>query len=192
MKANLSVAKWGSVAMLALVAAASFHGDARAAWRPSAGSVYTYIATKAFAEGAEKFYLEKIASNEKRAKMIAQAKEDCGGRYESTSVNLIELSHNIDTDKTPSGGTVNYTVAFATDATVRWLVVETIACSMHGGHAQSLLHAALLSGTETETVTYRFVNNRETGSPVVSDVKRAYKMEASELTDQYRVPYPEQ
>jgi len=168
------------------------HYDAWSASRPGPGPLYDYIATQAFADGAENFYFEKIASNDSRAKMIAQAKEECGGRYESTSVNLIELSHFIETDKRPSGGTVNYTVAYPTEAKVRWLVVETISCSMHGGHAQSVLHAALVSGLETQTVTYRFVNNQQAGNPVVSDVKRTYKIEADELSDQYRIPYSEQ
>ena len=178
--------------ILATVTSVALQGDARAASRPGPGPLYDYIATQALTDGAENFYLEKIASNASRAKMIAQAKEECGGRYESTSVNLIELSHLIDTDKQPSGGPVNYTVVYPTKAKVRWLVVETIACSMVGGHAQSVLHAALVSGVETQTVTYRFVNDQQVGNPVVSDVKRSYKIEAEMLSDQYHIPYSEQ
>lgn len=179
-------------ALLALPSVLLFEGHALSASRPGPGPLYDYIATKAFADGAENFYLEKLASNEKRAKMIAQAKEECGGRYESTAVNLLELGHLIDTDKQPSGGPADYTVAFPTKAKVRWLVVETIACSMHGGHAQSVLHSALMSGVETQIVTYHFVNDKQVGSPVVSNLTRTYKIDADELSDQYRAPYSEQ
>lgn len=179
-------------AMVASLSALLLQRDGWSASRPGPGPLYDYIATKAFADGAEKFYLEKVAANEKRAKMIAQAKDECGGRYESTAVNLMEPSHLIDTDKEPSGGPVDYTVAFPTKAQARWLVVETIACSMHGGHAQSVLHAALMSGVETQTVTYHFVKDRQVGKPIVTNLKRAYKIDSYELSDQYRVPYSEQ
>jgi hypothetical protein len=179
-------------AILAVTASVLLPSDARSASRPDRGELYEHIATQAFADGAKMFYLDKIASDGKRAILIAQAKEECGGRYEGTSVSLIELSHSINTDKHPSGGTVNYTVAYFTETRVRWLAVETIACSWHGGEAQSVLHAALLSGTETQTVTYRFVNNEQAGDPVMSDVQRAYKIEAGQLSDQYRLPYSEQ
>jgi hypothetical protein len=55
--------------------------------------VYNYTNTKAFADGAKSIYLKTIASDDKRKAMISQAEEDCGGRYEGTSLNLIELSH---------------------------------------------------------------------------------------------------
>ena len=168
------------------------HCDVWSASRPGPGPLYDYIATQAFADGAQNFYLKKIVTNDSRAKLIAPAKKECGGRYESTSVDLIELNHVIETEKRPSGGTVNFTVAYDTDAKVRWLAVETIACSMHAGHAQSVLHAALVSGVETQTVTYRFVNEKQAGKPVVSDLKRTYNIEADEFSDQYRVPYSEE
>jgi hypothetical protein len=63
---------------------------------------------------------------------------------------------------------------------------------MHGGHNQSVLHAVLLTGTETQTVTYHYVNGKESGSPVVSGLHRAYTIDADELSEQYRLPYSEQ
>jgi hypothetical protein len=159
----------------------------------SRGSVFEYIATAPFADGAKAFYLKAIASDANRQKMVEQAKDDCGGRYEGTAVSLVELSHVVDVDKHPPehpGRT--YAVEFATEATMHWLVAETISCSVHGGHNQSLLRAVLLTGTETERVTYHYVNDRETGKPEVNDVKRVYKIDGDALTDQYNVPYSQQ
>ena len=157
------------------------------------GSVYDYIATPAFAQGAQKFYLDSIASNAGRQKLIGQAKDDCGGRYEGTAVNLVELSHQIKTDKHPPDhpGTT-YAMGYGTEAITHWLVVETMSCSFAGGHAQSVLHAAFLTGTETELVTYNFVNDKQTGQPTVTGVKRVYKIDADALTDRYGVPYSQQ
>ncbi len=157
------------------------------------GSVYNYINTQAFAEGARKFYLEAVGSNDKRKTMIAKAEEECGGRYEGTAVSLVELSHLIETDKNPTrNGDKDYTVAFLAKASVHWLVVETISCSMHGGYNKSVLHAALLTGTETQVVTYHLVDDKEVGSPAASDLHRAYTIDADELTDQYGLPYSQQ
>jgi hypothetical protein len=159
----------------------------------SRDSVYEYIDTPAFADSAREFYLKTIAPDVNRQKLIAQAKDDCGGRYEGTSVSLVELSHSIETDKNPPEHPGrSYTLYFLTKATVRWLAVETISCSILDGHAQSLLHAAFVTGTETERVTYHYVNDKETGKPSVSDVKRVYKLDAGLLTDQYGLPYSQQ
>ncbi len=179
--------------LLAASALAPLRGDAAPAPKENRGSLYGYINTPAFADGAKEFYLKKIASDEKRANLISQAKEDCAGRYEGTSVGLIELTHVIDTDKHPaSAGAKNYTVGYETKADVRWLLVETISCSVHGGYMQSVLRAVVLSGTETQLVTYKFVNDKPVGSPQVSDLVRAYKIGAELLTDMYRIPYSEQ
>ena len=120
---------------------------------------------------------------------MSQAKDDCGGRYEGTAVNLVDLSHQIKTDKHPPDhpGTT-YAMGYGTEATTHWLVVETMSCSFAGGHAQSVLHAAFLTGTETELVTYNFVNDKQTGQPAVTGVKRVYKIDADALTDRYGVP----
>ena len=157
------------------------------------GSVYDYIATPAFGQGAQKFYLDTIASNAGRQKLISQAKDDCGGRYEGTAVNLVELSHQIKTDKHPPDhpGTT-YAMGYGTEATTHWLVVETFSCSFAGGHAQSVLHAAFLTGTETELVTYKYVNDKQSGQPAVTGVKRVYKIDADALSDRYGVPYSQQ
>lgn len=118
------------------------------------GSLYDYINTQALADGAKKFYLETIKSNQKRKDMIAEAETECGGRYEGMSAVLVELSHTIESDKNPTiKSAKDYTVSHFAKANVQWLVVETISCSMHGGYNQSVLHAALLTGTETQTVT---------------------------------------
>jgi hypothetical protein len=90
------------------------------------------------------------------------------------------------------GNDKDYTLPYSAKATAHWLVVENISCSMHGGHNQSVLHAALLTGTETQTVTYHYVGGKESGSPVVSDLHRAYTIDADELSEQYRLPYSEQ
>ncbi len=154
------------------------------------GSVFEYIATAPFADDAKAFYLKTIAADANRQKMIEQAKDDCGGRYEGTAVSLVELSHVVSVDKNPPEHPGrSYAIEFTTEATVHWLVVETISCSVHGGHNQSLLRAVVLTGTETERVTYHYVNDKETGKPEVSDVKHAYKIDGNALTDQYNVPY---
>jgi hypothetical protein len=157
------------------------------------GSLYDYIATPAFAEAARAYYLNAIAADPKRQKLIDQAKEECGGRYEDTAVHLVELSHTIETDKEPLGPPgKTYAVEYLTAATTQWLVVESIFCSLHGGHAQSVLHAVFLTGTETAKVTYHFVNDKDVGKPQVSDVKRQYKIDADALAEQYRTPYSQQ
>jgi hypothetical protein len=177
----------------AILVLVPLHCDAASEAAANRGSLYSYIDTPAFADGAKKFYLETIGSNDKRKNMIAEAKTECGGRYEGTSAVLVELSHTIESDKNPTvNNPKDYTVSFFTKASVQWLVVETISCSMHGGHNQSVLHAALLTGTETQTVTYHYVNDKETGSPVVRDLHRAYTIDADELTDRYRAPYSQQ
>jgi hypothetical protein len=179
--------------LFAAAALAPLHGVAGSVRSASQGPLYGYINTQAFADGAKEFYLKTIASDDGRAKLISQAKEECGGRYEGTSLGLIELSHIIETDKRAAvGSTKNYTVPYFATASVHWLVVETISCSMHGGHNHSVLHAALLSGAETQLVTYKFVNDQDLGGPAVSDLQRVYKIEADELSDQYRIPYSEQ
>jgi hypothetical protein len=160
--------------------------------RESMGPLYHYIATKAFADGAREFYLKSIALNDERAKVIAQVKEECGGRYEGTSVQLVELTHIFDTDRRdPIGNAKNYKVPYITKASVHWLVVETISCSTHRGHNQSVLRATLLTGDETQVVTYPFKNKKQVGSPVVSDLRRSYKFDTNELSDHYRSPYLE-
>ncbi len=180
-------------ALSAILVLVPLHCDAASDATANRGSLYNYINTPAFADGAKKFYLETISANDKRKNMIAQTEEECGGRYENTSITIIELSHLIETDKNPAtNNDKDYTVPYFAKASVHWLVVETISCSMHGGHNQSVLHAAMLTGTETQTVTYHIVNGKENGSPVVSDLRRAYTIDADELSDQYRAPYSQQ
>lgn len=169
------------------------HSDAIQLPSANPGSVFDYIDTPAFADGAKEFYRKSVASNQKRTSMIASAKEECGGRYEGTSLRVIELSHSIEADKRQAiGNAKDYVVPYDAKADVRWLALETISCSVHGGHDQAVLHASLLGGTETQIITYHFVNDRESGSPAVTDVRRVYKIEADLLAGQYRVPYSEQ
>ena len=177
-------------ALSAILVLVPLRCDAASVAAADRGSLYNYIDTPAFADGAKKFYLGTIKSNQKRKDMIAEAETECGGRYEGTSVTLVELSHLVETDKNPTKNSDrDYTVAYFATANVHWLVVETISCSMLGGHNQSLLHAALLTGTEIQTVTYHYVNDKEVGSPLVSELRRAYTIDADAMTDQYRAPY---
>ena len=182
------------ISFLGCLLVATLLPPARAAMAPlpsaNRGLVYDYIATPAFGEGAKKFYVDAIASDANRQKLIAQAKDECGGRYEGTAVNLVQLSQVIDVEKNPPEHPGrSYTLYYLTEANAHWLLVETISCSILDGHAQSLLHAVFLSGTETERVTYHFVGDNQVGKPAVSDVKRVYKIDADTLTDQYNTPY---
>ena len=98
----------------AFLVLAPLHCGAASTAGADRGSLYNYLNTQEFAEGAKKFYLETIASNDKRKNMIAEAQEDCGGRYEGTSVTLTELSHAIETDKSPIvGNDKDYTLPYS-------------------------------------------------------------------------------
>ena len=68
--------------LFAAAALAPLHGVVGSARSASQGPLYGYIRTQAFADGAKEFYLKTIASNDNRAKLISQAQEKCGGRYE--------------------------------------------------------------------------------------------------------------
>lgn len=171
--------------------------------RGDMGRLYEFVATPSFAKEAKDFYLKSAALDARRTVLIAKAKDDCGARYEGTSVTLIELAHMFDsTRREVIGHGHSYAIPYETVARMRWLVVETLSCSSHEGHDQSVLNAVVLSGSETALVTYRYVHGwkqkgfftggREIRPPAPRDVKRSYKIDGPALADQFRAPYAEE
>lgn len=187
-KQSISRAAW---AFCIAACAFAFQAYAQSIPTSNTGLVWDYVNTDAFSQGAKQFYLKEIVSNAQRAKIIATAEEECGGRYEGTSIHLTQFSHTINSDR--SGiirGEKEYTVTYTASTASRWLLVETLSCSFHGGHSQSVLHAVLLGGHESMNVIYRHANDREgaIGSPVINNVKRTYSIDAEQFQDQYKVP----
>jgi hypothetical protein len=146
-------------------------------------SVYRYMNTSAFAAGAKRFYSDAVQADAARQKIIRQAEQDCGGRYEGTSVSAVELSHGLELRKPSNGGPI----AYGAEARTSWLIVETISCSASGSHYRSVLHAAAIDGVETQTLTYS--GNGASGPPTVTDLKRTYETRAEALKELWRAPY---
>jgi hypothetical protein len=154
-------------------------------------SVYSHINTPQFAVGAGTAYAQKIATDVQRAKIIAAAQDECGGRYEGTETKVTELSAGIEIDKnvlhTPRPN--DYKLAYAATSENRWLVVETVNCSIHEGHYSSVLHASIVTGTEKSTITYTFVNDKQVGGPAISNTTRTYSLGTTELAGEFKTPY---
>ena len=184
---GLALPSWALGFGLALLTPQA-HAQSAPSSRPA---IHKYIYTKAFVDGAKAFYLKEIDRDPQRKKIIATAQEECGGRYESPSIHLTELSHEISSEKgRPVGNDKNYTLTYSPAIDVNWLLVETISCSAsQASHSQSILHAVLLSGNESVDVNFRYVNDKQSGEPTISNVKRTYTIGASQFQDQYKTPY---
>ncbi len=157
-----------------------------------AGSVYDHINSADFKLGVKASYLASVASNSQRAKIIATAEEECGGRYEGTEIEVTELKHEIDaSDKqvihTPDPN--NYSVKYKATAKNVWQVNETIKCSIHGGHHRSVLHAKIMSGVETAEIVYTYVNDVQESAETVTYLNRKYTPHSSVLQYSYQTPY---
>jgi len=157
-----------------------------------AGSVYDHINSNGFKHGVIAKYLTSVAGNAQRAKIIATAQEECGGRYEGTEISVQELKHEIDaSDKqvthTPTPG--KYSVKYKATSKNVWQVTETIKCSMHGGHHRSVLHARIFSGTEKAEITYNYVDDAQVGAETVSYTSRTYFPHSAVLEYSYQTPY---
>lgn len=156
-----------------------------------ADSVYDYMNSANNLKGAKASYQAAAAGNAFRLKIIAAAQEECGGRYEGTETVITELAHELFSDKTilRTPNPKNYSVRFDGEAKANWLVVETIKCSMHGGHYRSVLSARIVSGTETMQMTWKYVNDVQIGKAVVTNIKRTYAQGAFQMEEAYRTPY---
>ena len=156
-----------------------------------AGSAFDHVNTSSFAKGMKDYYVAHMALNIYRNKIIAAAKEECGGRYEGTEIKVTEISHEIGLSKSVVNGPVPGTYLLKIHGTTdtHWLVVETIKCSIHSGHAKSVLAAKLMSGTENLNVNYNYVADTQVGTETVSDIVRTYMMGATQLASQYKTPY---
>lgn len=156
-----------------------------------ADSVFDYINTPEFALGASAFYLTKAPAIVQRTNIIAAAQDECGGRYEGTETKIVELSHDVEIDKnvvhTPNPA--NYKLVYTATSDDRWLMIETIKCSIHEGHMRSVLHASIITGTEKRDVTYTFVNDNQVGNGKVSNTTRTYTLGADQMTAEYKTPY---
>jgi hypothetical protein len=101
------------------------------------------------------------------------------------------ISHEVSFDKryirTPNPKT--YRVAYDGRAEDTFIVIETIHCSVHGGHNLSVLHAETVSGVETRTITYSFKNDLQEGKPSLSKALHTFTVGSIQLADQYKTPY---
>ena len=156
-----------------------------------AGSVYDHINTPAYRAGVVDSYLSKIAGDVQRNKIIATAQDECGGRYEGTEVVITELSHSIEVEKNVIHGSNpdDYSMLYNASSENEFLVVETIQCSLHEGHAKSVLHSQLMSGKETDDVTYVYVGDAQKGEETVSNIQRSYVLGLPQMKDLYQTPY---
>lgn len=154
-------------------------------------TVYDYINTPAFRARAEDFYKKQVESDVVRSKIIAQAKDDCGGRYEGTQISFVELSHAIEVGKDVihTNNPNNYQLVFDSSAKTAWLAVETITCSLHGGHSRSVLKSIIVKGIETMKLTYTYVNDKQVGKAKISDIKREFSMYEPQLEKFQSAPY---
>lgn len=157
-----------------------------------AGSVYDHINSADFKAGVKVSYLSSVAANVQRTKLIALAQEECGGRYEGTEIEVVELKHEIDaSDKqvihTPDPQ--DYSVVYNAFSKNVWQVNETIKCSMHGGHHRSVLHAKIFSGVEKAKITYVYVSDTQVGAETAVYTSRTYSPHASVLQYSYQTPY---
>lgn len=157
----------------------------------AAGSVYDYLNTSANLAGAKHAYMTGALADPLRAKIVATAKEECGGRYEGVEVAAFEISHSIEVDKqvihTPNP--VNYSLKYTGTTDAKWLVIEAIKCSIHEGHARATLGARYITGKETVDVTYKYVNDNQVGAPVAGPANRSYAPGAKQLESEYQTPY---
>lgn len=156
-----------------------------------ADSVYDYMNNANNLKGAKASYQAAAAGDAYRLKIIAAAEEECGGRYEGTETAITELAHELFSDKTilRTPNPKNYSVRYDGETKATWLVVETIKCSMHGGHYRSVLSARIVAGTETMQMTWKYVNDAQVGKAAVTNIKRAYTQGAFQLEAEYRTPY---
>jgi len=179
------------LAVLALCAAGLAALPAKSEYAPrQRPPIHDYINTREFRDGARAFYLAKAAGVTQRAKMIADAKEECGGRFEGTAVNVVELSHVIEAEKKfPKDR--NPDVALGSiSIDVQWLVVETIACSAtQAWHAQTVVYATLMSGRESVDVAFPLADDKAGSPATVSNVKHDYTMGTAQFENQYKTPY---
>ena len=152
--------------------------------------IYDYINTKEFRDGAKAFYLQKAKAVPQRTKMIADATEECGGRYEGATVNFVELSHVIEAEKKfPKNRDPNVALG-SISIDVQWLVVETIACSAtQAWHAKTIVYSTLMSGKESVDVAFPLEDEKANSRATVSNVKRVYTMGAAQFENQYKTPY---
>lgn len=155
-----------------------------------AGSVFDHVNTPALADAAKAFYAQAVANHGQRKKIIAAAEDECGGRYEGVETQVLELSHDIEVERHPmEGSDADYVLKYTGTSANRWLVTEIIQCSLHGGHSRSVLHARLVTGTESVDVSYHYVNDEQQGDETVSAAKRAFKLGSTQLTGEYKTPY---
>jgi hypothetical protein len=156
-----------------------------------ADSVFDYINTPEFTKNASVYYLQRVQTNGQRLKLISTAQEECGGRYEGTETKVTELSHEIVLDKNyvRTQDPKSYKLIFDATAESRFLVVETIHCSVHEGHNLSVLHAEIIAGTESRKVIYVIKNDIQQGKATLSRPVHSYKEGALQLSSEYKTPY---
>ena len=155
-----------------------------------AGSAFDHVNGPVHVK-AMKLYYGANANTVQRKKIIAAAQEECGGRYEGTEMNVTELAHETVLDKQVINGPVEGTYKLKIKATTtnKWLVIENIKCSVHGGHNKTVLHARMVSGTEKLDVNYSYVGDTQQGEETVTNVQRTFALGAPTLTTQYSTPY---
>jgi hypothetical protein len=152
--------------------------------------IHAYIDSKEFRDGAKTFYLAKVKAVPQRAKMIASAEEECGGRYEGTTVQFIELGHVIEGEKKFPKDRDPDVALGSISIDVQWLVVETIACSAtQAWHGKTLLYATLMSGRESVDVAFPLAEGKAGSPATVSNVQRDYTMSAAQFENMYKTPY---
>jgi hypothetical protein len=152
--------------------------------------IHAYIDSQEFRDGAKAFYLAKVRAMPQRAKMIASAEEECGGRYEGAAVNFVELSHVIEAEKKLPKDRNPDVALGAISIDVQWLVVETIACSAtQAWHAKTVVYATLMSGRESVDVAFPLAEDKAGSRATVSNVKRDYAMGAPQFENLYKTPY---
>ena len=156
-----------------------------------ASSVFTHINTNAFVSMAKSHYLAAVATNPQRSGIISLAQSECGGRYEGTELKIVELSHDINTIKNIIHGATpdDYILSFDADASVVWVVTETIKCSVHGGHARSLLHSVIMRGTDHAIVSYPYHLDTQVSAETVSGITRSYSIGSRQNASLYKTPY---
>jgi len=156
-----------------------------------ADTVYDYMNNANNLKAAKAAYATASASDAYRLKIIAAAQDECGGRYEGTESVITELAHELFADKTVlhTPNPKNYSLRFNGEAKAKWLVVETIKCSVHGGHNRSVLSSRIISGTETMQMTWKYVNDNQVGKAVVTNIKRVFSIGAPALEAEYSTPY---
>lgn len=157
----------------------------------NADSIYDYMNNANNLKAAKAAYVNASTTDAYRLKIIAAAQEECGGRYEGTETVITELAHELFADKTVirTPNPKNYSLRYDGEAKAKWLVVETIKCSMHGGHNRSVLSSRIVSGVETMQMTWKYVNDNQVGKAAVTNIKRAFALGASELESEYSTPY---